>query len=100
MCTFKTSTYIMKKKEERKCKLKMIHLEDIICLKLVFLIVIMNMWIHALRRGSLIMEYGEKFARLHQASVIKKMCQLEVVKIFFHLYISIAICARAKVCPW
>jgi hypothetical protein len=49
------------KKEEIKCKFKMIHLEDILCLKILLEVEALPYW-----------SMGEKFARLHQASTIKK----------------------------
>ena len=49
-----------------KCKFKMSHLKDIICLDLSILMVIMDMWRYTKKKGSPIVKYGEQLARLHQ----------------------------------
>ena len=48
----------MMKNEEMKCKIKTSHLNEIICLKIAILMVIMDMWRHAQRRGSPIGAWG------------------------------------------
>ena len=48
----------MMKKEEMKCKIKMSHLEEIICLKIAILMMIMDMGRHARTRGSPVGVWG------------------------------------------
>ena len=46
------------KNEEIKCKIKMSHLEEIICLKIAILMMIMDMGRHARTRGSPVGAWG------------------------------------------
>ena len=72
------------KKEDMKCKFKMSHLEEIICLKLVVLMMFIDMRRHAQRRGSPIVEYGGAILQvLTKLAQARKMFHLEVGMIVF-----------------
>ena len=71
------------KKEEMKCKFKMSHLEEIICLKLVVRMVIMDMRRLAQRRGSPIGVWGSNLRVFNKQAQSRKMFHLEVDKIIF-----------------
>ena len=58
--------------EEMKCKFKMSHLEEIICLNLAIHMVIMDMWRCAEEEALPWWIMGEQSTRLRQASTIKK----------------------------
>jgi len=71
----------MMKNEEMKCKFKMSHLEEIICLKLVVRMVIMDMRRLAQRRGSPIGVWGSNLRVFNKQTQSRKMFHLVVVKI-------------------
>ena len=66
---FKRSTM---KNEEMKCKFKMSHLEEILCLTLAIHMVIIDMWRCAEEEALPWWIMGEQSTRLRQASTIKK----------------------------